>query len=175
MRIRWRRWKWRVGFLLLGALGGMIGVTLSKPNVVTRERIEICPTTAYHWDSDTLHKGMKGYGKTFTGEWADANRVIAIDPAHWSRVLNLPWDSTWTQEQKALAPVFWKTIWIDADNHRCYAARDVGSKVRNNLIDISFGPGSPEVDRQAKLFGKQWRRFIIIVNDLPTPFYERTR
>lgn len=130
-----------------------------------RTVVDICPTTAYTWGDDVKRPGDKHYGYAFTGEKAIVG-TCALDPKYWSERLQLAWDDKWSYEKKRSADVFWKVTILDIDNNVTYLPRDTGSAVKKKRIDISLGDLTPESKHVRDAFGKQYRRFIIIVNQL---------
>lgn len=154
--------------LIMGYSGIKFGYERNTDNYTIVN--DVLPCTAYTWADDDKQPGDDGYGIAFTGVKATADHVIAVDPIYWSQRLGLEYDHEWPQEKRAKADVFWKTIWWDVENEKVYFARDIGGAIKQKRIDISFGDTTPQTAIRLKMFGKQYRRFIVIVNKDKTAF-----
>ncbi|MBI4151724.1 hypothetical protein HY496_02030 [Candidatus Woesearchaeota archaeon] len=174
---KWRRVKFGILYLCLGAIGGLLGGIAVKQHAQGQPEAvdavtQLCEITAYSSLDDGLKPGDKGFDVQFCGGKPIPDYTIACDPKFWSLQFDLPWEDKWSkrplkkedQEQAALAPVFWKLIFLIEDQYgKLHPAvpRDVGGAVKNSTLDVYKGY-TPEAQKEAKKFGRQYRKVYVM-------------
>lgn len=116
---------------------------------------------SFYSDENDYKPTSRNFGWTFTGA-RTAGGVIAIDPVAWSKKMGLDYDPKWSQEKRARADIFWKTIFVNRDTNKVFLPRDVGGGIKG-IARVDVWIPKEQFDRYRPLLGETlYQKFMAI-------------